>query len=143
VPLLIILFLFERLLDGVAPIHEVVQLALHCVLVRQLVAHVELDEAIAQHRHRRRLVLLQLDCNRLTCVLPLARRRVQIPVRYHEIRILPLLDFCGTRLQVLCIVQLLLPEVQFEVLVLASEHHVVVKMLAFQALQAVVLLSND
>lgn len=50
-PLLIVLLLFERFLDGVAAIDEVIQLALYCLFVRQLVAHVELDEAVAEDGH--------------------------------------------------------------------------------------------
>ena len=34
VPPLVVLVLFERLLDGVAAVDEVVQVALHCLLVR-------------------------------------------------------------------------------------------------------------
>ena len=87
------------------------------------------------------LALLQLDSNRLTCILPLACLRIQIPVRQHEVGVLALFNLGRSRLQVLGIVEHLLPEVAFEVLVLAREHHVTVQVLRLQALQPVVLLS--
>lgn len=88
-------------------------------------------------------MLLQLDRNGFTRVLPLARRRIQVPIGQAEVCMLPLLNLRRSRLQILRVVNLLLPEVDLEVLVLACEHHLVVQGRAFRALQPIVLLPDD
>ena len=82
-------------------------------LLRQLVLHVESNQLVLQHRLGRRLRFIQFQGHRCLRVVPFPLSLVVAPVRLHEVQVQPLLNLRCTSLQVLCVVNLLLPEVDF------------------------------
>ena len=98
VPLLVILFLFQRFLHRRPCLGKLRQLPVNCVHRGQLATHVELDQFVAEDCHVRSLVLLEFDCHRLTRVSPLAHYGVEVPVSEHEVGVLSLHDLGGSRL---------------------------------------------
>ena len=119
-PLLLLLSLHQGE-QGYFRIHEIIQRCIYRLRVRQLILHIVLHQSFFQECESLRLSLLQLDLQIELFVRPDFTCSIQVPICEDKVTLDTLLYFRCFGLQVLRIVDHLLPEVPLNMLILL--HH--------------------